>query len=100
LGLLFVFSEAVLSVHIELNVTVFIPALLSDYDSQKKLHPFKGDLVYLELELENKDSQNHHNLGPPPSSKQRRIVPIFAYVKHVIKDAVTGTTIVHKEICE
>jgi len=61
------------------------------------LHPRIGDLVYLELELENAD---HHSEQSGTSTKQRRVVPIFAYVKYSIKDAVTENTIVNKEICE
>ncbi|PNF31614.1 hypothetical protein B7P43_G17187 [Cryptotermes secundus] len=64
-------------------------AVLSDFESKKRFHPYTGDLVYLELELENKDLQNHHNSEPHQSTRQRRIVPIFAYVKHSVKDTVT-----------
>jgi len=53
--------------------------------------------VYLELELENAD---HHSAQSATSTKQCRILPIFAYVKYSIKDILTETTRVHKEICE
>ena len=75
----------------------FIAAVLSARASQEHLHPRIGDLVYLELELENAD---HHNIQPETSTKQRRVVPIFAYVKCTNKDTVTERTSVHKEICE
>ena len=74
-----------------------IAAVLSEHASQGHLHPHTGDLVYLELELENADD---HNVQPETSTKQRRVVPIFAYVKCTIKDTVTERTSVHKEICE
>lgn len=51
----------------------------------------------MELELENAD---HHSEQSGTSTKQRRVVPIFAYVKYSVKDAVTENTIVNKEICE
>ena len=56
-----------------------------------------GDLVYLELELENAD---HHSVQSETNTKQRRVVPVFAYVKYSVKDTVTESTSVHKEICE
>ncbi|KDR21193.1 uncharacterized protein LOC110828310 [Zootermopsis nevadensis] len=73
-------------------------ALLTQYDSQNHLYPRVGDLVYLELELENEVLQNLYSTEPQLNTKQRRIVPIFAYVKHVSKDAVTSRTSVHREI--
>ena len=56
--------------------------------------------MYLELELENEHTQNHHQYVPQPSPNKRTIIPIFAYVKSIAKETVTGMTKVHKEICE
>jgi hypothetical protein len=53
--------------------------------------------VYLELELENAD---HHSAQSATSTKQHRVLPIFAYVKYSIKDTLTETTVVHKELRE
>jgi hypothetical protein len=89
-----------LYIELNLNGYIFIPALLTEYNSQKQFHPRVGDLVYLELELENEEFQNNHNILPQPNTKQRRIVPIFAYVKYLNKDSVTDRTSVHREICE
>lgn len=80
-----------------MELILLFAALLSEQASQEHLHPRIGDLVYLELELENAD---HRSEQSGTSTKQRRVVPIFAYVKYSIKDAVTENTIVNKEICE
>ncbi|KAJ9575926.1 hypothetical protein L9F63_007238, partial [Diploptera punctata] len=71
-------------------------AVLSEFESQKCLHPRVGDLVYLELELENENKAEIHLHQPSPN--KRKIVPIFAYVKSLAKETVTGMTRVHKEI--
>jgi hypothetical protein len=69
-----------------------ITATPKDSSSQDR-HPRNGDLVYLELQLENAD---HNSAQPAPSTEQY----IFAYVKSSIKDTLTESTRVHKEICE
>jgi hypothetical protein len=53
--------------------------------------------VYIELELENAD---HHSMQSATNTKQRRILPIFAYVRYSIKNLLAQTTGVHKEVCE
>lgn len=74
-----------------------ITAVLSDSSSQNHLHPHNGDLVYLELELENAD---HHIGHSATTTKRHRVLPIFAYVKCSIKGTLTESTRVHNEICE
>ena len=79
-----------------INNVYFLLAVLPDFQSP---HPRIGDLVYLELELEN-NLPNHQPFTSQRSPNKRTLIPIFAYVKNLIKEMVTGTTIVHKEICE
>ncbi|PSN48547.1 hypothetical protein C0J52_05914 [Blattella germanica] len=76
-------------------MNIWCHAVLTDIESQRNQHPRVGDLVYLELELENEHTENSQYGG---NTNKRRIVPIFAYVKWFNKEAVTGNTRVHKEI--
>jgi hypothetical protein len=74
-----------------------ITAVLPGCSSQDHFHPHIGDLVYLELEVKNAVP---HSVQCATSKKQCWVLPIFAYVKYIIKDTLTESTRVHKKVCE